>query len=89
MIDVMADRAFRIATDRGPIDVSVDYGSGDSVIVSVSGAVSAKDFDGYDANLDCLWAWNVSPWEAAAGVARLAQTKGLKPTCIELVTEYR
>jgi hypothetical protein len=77
-----ADCAFTIETDRGPIEVAVDFGSGDSVMLAFGGAITASSFEGYDGHYDCIWRHGVAPWEAAGIVARLAQSKGLRPTSI-------
>jgi hypothetical protein len=80
----VSDFEFRITTDKGDIDVTLDFASGDAWLVGVSGILESWTMDGYDEHYQCNHRgpcdrWDVLGWVASTAEARGARVLDIRP----------
>lgn len=74
----ISDFEYRITTDKGDIDVHLDFASGDAWLVSVSGILESWTMAGYEENLEANHIGPCERWDAIGWVASVAESRGAR-----------
>ena len=74
----ISDFEYRITTDKGDIDVSLDFASGDSWLVTVSGILESWTLDNYDENYQCNHRGPCERWDVLGWIATVAESRGAR-----------
>ncbi len=74
----ISDFEYRITTDKGDIDVCLDFASGDAWLVAVSGILESWMRDGYDENYQSNHRGPCERWEVLGWVATVAESRGAR-----------
>ena len=74
----ISDFDYRITTDRGDIDVHLDFASDDSWLVMASGILESWAMPGYDESLEANVVGPCERWDALGWVATVAESRGAR-----------
>ena len=74
----ISDYEFRITTDKGDIDVALDFASGDAWLVTVSGILESWTLPNYDEHYEANHMGPCERWEVLGNIATVAESRGAK-----------
>jgi hypothetical protein len=74
----ISDYEFLITTDKGDINVALDFASGDAWLVSVTGIIESWTLPNYDENYESNHMGPCERWEVLGNIATAAEARGAR-----------